>query len=114
MLAFIAVHAGPDCGFSGTASYTERSKLLPDGGAFHTGDLSQNNTSAPAIHRLRSKDQRNVPRRFGPLARHLGRTIGRQGRLFGTMTARAEAHVMRLAMLHAVLDQSSVIKRTHL
>lgn len=94
----------------------KRSKFLPDGGSLHTVD-------------------------FGALIRHLGdairfsRTVGEMKRdqeagelwhdvypqlsrdrvgLFGAVTSRAEAHVLRLSCLFALLDGSAVVRLPHL
>ena len=96
--------------------FAERSKLLPDGGAFETVHLSQ------LTHRLQQAI--DYARTVGEMrrddeARDLWHAVygelseGKPG-LLGAMTARAEAHTMRLAMIYALLDQSPVIKRVHL
>lgn len=96
--------------------FAERSKLLPDGGAFEVVDLSR------ITRRLEASMQ--FARKQGEMrrddeARELWHAVygelseGKVG-LLGAMTARAEAHVMRLAMLYALLDESAVIKRPHL
>ncbi len=93
-----------------------RSKILPFGGNWSDSDVA-----------LWSKPLR--------AAAHFARTTGRMDRddganklwadvyhalsegrpgLLGAVTSRAEAHVMRLAMLYALIDQSPVIRADHL
>lgn len=91
-----------------------RSKLLPDGGA--AVDLASH------VERIRAAVDH--ARQAGELRRDAaaaqlwhqvyGRlSAGRPG-LLGAMTARAEAQVMRLACLYALLDMSYVVGRPHL
>jgi hypothetical protein len=93
-----------------------RSKCLPEGGAFHEVDF------APLIHSLR--DAVTFARTLGELqrddeARAIWREVypslseGKLG-LLGYATSRAEAQVMRLAMLYALLDRSATIRAEHL
>jgi hypothetical protein len=93
-----------------------RSKLLPEGGNISQVDF------APLLRRLREALE------FGQVADELKRdeaarevwlavypklAEGRPG-LLGAITARAEAQVMRLACIYALLDLSPVIRREHL
>src|SRR5262249_19019612 len=96
--------------------YAERSKLLPDGGAFEqvdlssiTGRLQQAFEFARTVDEMRRDEgERKIWHAgYGELCE------GKAG-VFWAMTARAEAHVMRLAMLYALLDHSTAIKRVHL
>ena len=93
-----------------------RSKELPEGGAFHRVDI------APFVRRL--GDVMSFCRTAGELrrddeARSVWRDVyhelsaGRPG-LLGAMTARAEAQVMRLACVYAVMDLSPLIRAEHL
>ena len=93
-----------------------RSKPLPEGGRLHDVDF------APLMRRL--KEAVEFSKTAGELtkddeARKLWAKIypelseGKPG-LFGAMTARAEAQVMRLACVYALLDQSPVIRIEHL
>jgi len=93
-----------------------RSKVLPDGGRLHEVDM------APFIRRLRAAVE--FARSVGELRRdEEARAIwhevypelseGKPG-LLGAVIARAEAQVMRLACLYAVLDMSTVVRREHL
>jgi Protein of unknown function (DUF3987) len=93
-----------------------RSKCLPDGGALQMEDV------APLIDRFR--DAVDYASSVGELRRDdAARAIwhgvyprlseGKLG-LLGAATSRAEAQVMRLAMIYALLDQSPVIMAAHL
>jgi hypothetical protein len=94
----------------------DRSKLLPEGGhvdaaAFDTlnGELA----GALAFAKSAEKLQRDEEARaiwhdiYGDLSE------GKPG-LAGALLARAEAHVMRLALLYALLDRSESIRAPHL
>ncbi len=93
-----------------------RTKLLPEGGAMHTVDV------APFVLRLRAA--LDFARDAGELHRDeeakaiWHRVYGELGAdrpgLLGAVTARAEAQVMRLACLYALLDQSTTIRAEHL
>jgi len=94
----------------------KRSKSLPDGGHLseeHMFSLANSVASAVAY----AKEVEEVTR--DDTARKLWHELyeqlseGKPG-MFGAMTARSEAHVMRVACLYALLDQSSVVKRVHL
>ncbi len=93
-----------------------RSKELPEGGNLRDGDIE------PLTRRLRQaiekarvageivKDEsaRSVWREvYGTLSQ------GQPG-LFGSVTSRAEAQTMRLALIYALLDNSNVIRAEHL
>ncbi len=93
-----------------------RSKSLPEGGNLTDADWAK---VVPRIQEaLRFGSVAGVLRRnadarelwaemYGPLSEgHAG--------LFGAVTSRAEAQVMRLAIIYAVLDQSSEVKPDHL
>lgn len=93
-----------------------RSKVLPDGGRLHEVDM------APFVRKLRAAVE--FARSVGELRRdEEARAIwhevypelseGKPG-LLGAVIARAEAQVMRLACLYAVLDMSTVVRREHL
>jgi len=94
----------------------KRSKELPDGGSLLTVDF------APMIRRL--CDAVNFARTAGELkrdeaARELWHELyGQLSRdrlgLFGAVTSRAEAHVLRLSCLYALLDCSAVVRFPHL
>jgi len=94
----------------------KRSKFLPDGGDWDHLDLE------PLISRL--KDAVEFARAVGEMRRDAeahamwhevypqlsGERIG----LFGSLTSRAEAHVLRLSCIYALLDRSAEIRRPHL
>jgi len=95
---------------------TRRSRSLPEGGNLEpvqlravTKCLEEAESFARGIGEIRRSDQ----------ARGLWREVytdlseGKPG-LLGAMIARAEAHVMRLACIYAVLDQSTLIRAEHL
>ncbi len=94
-----------------------RSKELPDGGEAHLIDW------APIVSELESAfkyaDSLTAPLTRNAEARELWKTIykeltrDRPGML-GSLTARAEAHVTRLALIYAVLDCSPEITADHL
>lgn len=94
----------------------KRSKLLPEGGRFHELDLSN------LVERLRGALE--FAGFCGEIRRNENATVvwrsiygtlseGLPG-LLGSMTARREAQVMRLATLYALLDQSREIDVPHL
>lgn len=93
-----------------------RSKLLPFGGNLQQAELN------PLVDRVR--EVHDLAKRAGEVRRDtegdaLWREIyedlsaGAPG-LFGSVTSRAEAQVMRLAMIYALLDGSATIRREHL
>ena len=93
-----------------------RSKILPEGGALDTVDFE------PTTRKLRdalSFAQDTAEMQLGKRARALWHQVypelseGKPG-LLGAVTSRAEAQVMRLASLYAVLDCSSFIAIQHL
>jgi hypothetical protein len=94
----------------------QRSKCLPEGGQIHTVDFG------PIVYRLteiidRAKSAGQLQR--DTAARELWHEVypelseGKPG-MFGAVTSRAEAQVMRLAMIYALLDQSKLIQVEHL
>jgi len=98
--------------------HVKRSKLLPDGGNLDSVDF--------ASLQMRLQDTIDFARRLGnhmltrdPQARLRWHEVyerlseGMPG-LFGAMTARAEAQVMRIASIYALLDRSPVIRLAHL
>jgi Protein of unknown function (DUF3987) len=93
-----------------------RSKVLPFGGEWHKVDI------APLVRRLCSAlefGSAPVLITWGDSARDIWRKVygplseGELG-LFGAVVGRAEAQVMRLAALYAVMDESHEIEREHL
>jgi len=96
--------------------FAQRAQLLPEGGKFHLVDLR------PIVARF--KEAVRFARGVGELRRddeatELWRAVypdlsaGKPG-LFGSVTSRAEAHVMRVASIYAVLDSSVAIRHEHL
>jgi hypothetical protein len=92
-----------------------RSKKLPHGGSIRDGDL------ADLGKRLRAALDfgRNVRRmRRSDAANHLWEAwycdLPELQGLLGALTARPEAHVLRLSMIFALLDCSDVIQESHL
>jgi hypothetical protein len=93
-----------------------RSKELPFGGEWDVADV------APLVRRLdsavRFARQARVTR-WGESAREVWRKVygplseGKPG-LFGSVTGRAEAQTLRLAVLYAVMDESKTIEYEHL
>jgi hypothetical protein len=94
----------------------ERSKLLPEGGRVDAGarvelvrELGEALAFARAAGQLGRDDE----------ARELWREVygelseGRPG-LAGALTARAEAHVLRLSLLYALMDRSPAVRAPHL
>jgi hypothetical protein len=94
----------------------KRSKCLPDGGnpdQEELGRLGRDLAAALQFGRKLGEMRRDDNARkawhevYEPLSE------GKPG-LAGHLLARGEAHVMRLACLYAVLDQSAVVQATHL
>jgi len=93
----------------------KRSKLLPEGGRIHTVDFNNvvtrlKSAIANAQHTgeiIRSEETRAVWRdAYERLSQ------GKPG-ILGSVTARAEAQVMRLSAIYALLDESPVIHPAH-
>jgi hypothetical protein len=93
-----------------------RSKCLPEGGRLQVGDLD------PLAKQLRDAVQ--FTRSVGEMRRddearkvwaevYPSLSDGKPG-LLGAMTSRAEAQVMRLACIYALLDESDIIRTEHL
>jgi hypothetical protein len=94
----------------------QRSKVLPEGGspdADALADLKPRLAEAITFARRGRVVERDEKARgiwhevYGPLSE------GKPG-LAGALLARAEAHVMRLAMIYALMDRSAVIQAPHL
>jgi hypothetical protein len=95
-----------------------RARVLPDGGRIHTVDF------APILQGLsnavaHARDLGATELHRDETARGLWHEVyedlsaGRPG-LLGAVTSRAEAQVMRLALVYALLDCASTISRPHL
>ncbi len=93
----------------------ERSKSLPFGGEWHTVDLAPLSREIVGALEFADRDFRMA---WGEDAKTLWcdvyevLTEDRPG-MFGAVTARAEAHTLRLAMLYALADYSAEIRRSH-
>jgi hypothetical protein len=94
----------------------DRSKVLPDGGRLDSaaweavkGDLGAALAYAKGADEVTRDDEAGAIWReiYGELSE------GRPG-LTGALLARGEAHVMRLAMIYALMDSSAVIGAVHL
>jgi hypothetical protein len=95
---------------------TRRSKLLPEGGNLSNVDfgpiIRQLNAAVLFARGVGLVERDSEARRlWGRVYPQL--TEGGAG-MFGALTARAEAHVMRLACNYALLDQSDIIRVEHL
>jgi len=94
----------------------QRVQYLPDGGKLHTIDLQPFLTKLQRAYQS-ARCERQVwfdDEAFEIYsARYRALSEGQPG-LFGSVTARAEAHVLRLSLLEAVLDLSSTIRVDHL
>jgi Primase C terminal 2 (PriCT-2)/Protein of unknown function (DUF3987) len=95
---------------------TRRSKFLPDGGDFDSVNWEPINRrlglafeSARRVQRM-TRDE-NASRAWRAVYSEL--SGGKPG-LLGAMLARAEAQVMRIACIYALLDQSAVVRAEHL
>jgi hypothetical protein len=96
----------------------ERSKMLPEGGALYTVDFTDH------LARLRKVFEYAKPGVIDVLQRDAAAkelwaavypdlSAGQSG-LLGAVTSRAEAQVMRLAGLYALLDLSAIVRPEHL
>jgi hypothetical protein len=96
--------------------FVSRSKYLPEGGALKESDL---NFAVQALQKAVSFARAARELRRDEEARELWHEVyqrladGHAG-LFGAVTSRAVAQVMRLACIYALLDCSSVIRKAHL
>jgi len=94
----------------------KRSKCLPEGGNFHTVDIGPFVKSLTEAVEFASqageltKDE-NTRRQWAQIYPDLS---AGEDNLLGSMVARAEAQVLRLACIYALLDSSTVIRVEHL
>jgi hypothetical protein len=96
--------------------FAKRSKILPEGGdidpirtGFLVHQIKQAVEFAIAVDRILFDDvARDVWRQIYPTL-----SAGKPG-LLGALTARAEAQVLRLASIYALLDKSALIRPPHL
>lgn len=93
-----------------------RSKLLPEGGLLHTvdlGPLARKLTDVLAMARGCGELRRDDGARELWIKVYAELSEGLPG-LLGAVTSRAEAQVMRLALIYALLDGADAIRREHL
>ena len=93
-----------------------RSKVLPEGGRLTDSDLApiiREVSAALSFARNTGEIRRDPEAREVWCAVYEQLSEGRPG-LLGAMIARAEAQVMRLACIYALLDRSLVIRKEHL
>jgi hypothetical protein len=93
-----------------------RSKSLPEGGNLNPHDLvplRERLAKALAFAKTTGQMRRDEDARKIWCAVYDDLAEGRLG-LFGAITARAEAQVLRLSCLYALLDESSIVRRPHL
>ena len=93
-----------------------RSKSLPEGGNVDESDLQDvKSRVAEAVKFARSTDELLRTEKAAKLWREIYPELsaGSPG-LLGAVTSRAEAQVMRLASIYALLDSSNMIKEVHL
>ncbi|MBZ5581438.1 MAG: primase C-terminal domain-containing protein [Acidobacteriia bacterium] len=94
----------------------QRSKFLPDGGDWDHLDLD------PLISRLtevvefaHGLGEMRRDAEAGAMWREVYPQLsGERAGLFGALTSRAEAHVLRLSCIYALLDMSTEVRRCHL
>ena len=94
----------------------DRSKLLPEGGRVDAGEWERlRNGLALALDFARTAGEVTRDEEARALWREVYGQLseGRPG-LAGALLARAEAHVLRLAMIYALMDRSAVIGAAHL
>ena len=94
--------------------WVERSKLLPDGGEVNAAELGRLAAvfKQAASSSLAGRIKWDGPARARWHAEYEAMSADRPG-LAGSLTARAEAHTVRLALVYALLDRSPVITGTH-
>jgi len=93
-----------------------RSKELPEGGSLQPHELNsltQRLQAAITSAGNRQEMSRDAGARAVWLGVYSALSAGGLG-LLGTVTSRAEAQVMRLALLYALLDQDKAIRRVHM
>ena len=96
--------------------YVKRSKILPEGGRIHEVDFSEmSNRLRNAVEFAKGTGEmkRDETARMMWFEVYEQLSEGKEG-LFGAVTARAEAQVMRIACIYALLDKSSTIRKEHL
>lgn len=98
----------------------QRSKVLPFGGHLNLNDMLPVQAELDeVIQFVEALDPDDAEMHLGPDARELWASVypelseGKPG-MVGALTARAEAHALRIAALYAVLDKTLVVGRNHL
>ena len=94
----------------------QRSKFLPDGGDWDHLDLeSLIDRLRQVVEFSRSVSQMRRDAEAGAMWHEVYSHLSRdRGGLFGALTSRAEAHVLRLSCIYALFDLSDTIQRRHL
>ncbi len=96
--------------------YVKRSKVLPEGGRIHEVDFTKmSNRLREAVDFAKKVGEmkRDETARKMWIEVYEQLSEGKNG-LFGAVTARAEAQVMRIACIYALLDKSATIRKEHL
>lgn len=96
--------------------YIRRSKYLPEGGNLQDSQLNplvEKLNKAAAYARITNELKRDEEARSKWIKIYPKLSDGHTG-LFGSVTSRAEAQVMRIACLYALLDCAEVIRLAHL
>ena len=96
--------------------YVKRSKILPEGGLITEVNFTKMVTQLREVAEFtkkvgemkRDEEARKIWFKVYPAL-----SEGKEG-LFGAVTARAEAQVMRIACIYALLDKSAIIRKEHL
>lgn len=96
--------------------FAGRSKFLPEGGNLQESDLKfavQTLRQSVVFARQQKELKRDSEATKLWRERYRALSMGHTG-LFGAVTSRAEAQVMRLASIYALLDKSPLVRREHL
>ncbi|MCZ6690919.1 MAG: DUF3987 domain-containing protein [Planctomycetota bacterium] len=93
-----------------------RSKLLPEGGETWTLEMKElTKTLKEAVAFARTVKGLHRDQEAKKLWAEIYKELAEgKGGLLGAMTSRAEAHVLRLSGIYALLDQSAIIRPPHL
>ena len=95
---------------------TQRAQLLPDGGGYPEQTMAPYAQQVDtALHAARSMGRMTRSEAARAWWRQIYPTLTEErAGLFGAITARAEAHVLRLSLVYALLDQTATIPPDHL
>jgi hypothetical protein len=93
-----------------------RSKLLPEGGNLHTVDFSDitSRLRAAVTHARKQQELKRDDEARALWIEVYPQLSAEKSGMAGAITARAEAHAVRLSLIYALLDCSSEIKKKHL